>query len=185
MEMKDKMEINSFDQTKDIQQRVQLALCAARDESEDLLFQVQINERYLSDIIQICIWGNEEDHSKDVLFESLKSYYASWNHNKEFQSALLVSAGINRGDAAFFLSSSRKEYKSYLLTGTGLGKNALHVESVMEESECTKELPQKKNLEQETILAYRKGTLGFKTIYRSFIGWLFFKLKKERVQDYE
>lgn len=172
------MDMNHFEQTKDIRQRVMLAAQAAKEMPENLSLHAQISDQFLSDILQICFRKAEDDTGKEHLYEELKKYYASWNHDHAFQSVLLACAGVRREDRDFFLRSSLEEYKSYLLRGTGDGINAVHTEMVSEEPEYVIGLSETKTLSEETILAYREGALGFQTLYQSFKGWLLFKLKK-------
>ena len=155
-----------------------LAIQAAEEMPENLSFHAQISDQFLSDILQICLWKAENDTGKERLYEELKSYYAFWNHDYEFQSVLLACAGICREDRTFFLHSSLEEYKSYLSHGTGFRKNAAHTEIGTEEPGRFKGLSESRTVSEETIRAYREGALGFRTLCRSFKGWLLFKLKK-------
>lgn len=174
------MTIEAFEQTKDIRERVLLAIRAAEKMPDDLLFHCQINDRYIADILKICIQKNDsEDNSKEEIFDALKEYFLKWKHNKVFQAALLSCAGIKRTDRDFYLQSTFKDYQKYVFEGTCNGMNSAQVEIVLPES-----VEMKSGITgispEEVIFGYQNGLLGFKTLLISFWEWLFFKIRRRK-----
>ena len=185
------MDLNSFEQTKDIRQRVGLAIRASEEKSDDLLFHCCINQRFLSDIFQISIQDGEDDsEEKDTVYESLKEYYMHWSQNKDIQTTLLASAGIKGVESKAFLRNSRKGYQSFLQQGITPIINASQVENVIctqKESTCDSEEKKAEGKVENTaddytqiIKRYREGRLGLRTLILSFQGWLLYKIRIQK-----